>query len=156
MTQPKDSIRILAENRKALHDFEVSETFEAGVALTGSEVKSAKAGKIQLTDSYVVVRGNQAFWRQGHIAPYTAAFQGGHEPNRPRVLLLNRHELARLRGLTEKRGYTAIVLKAYLKRGWIKLLIGVGKGRKNVDKRAALKAKQWQREKERYLKRGRW
>ncbi|MGD2082895.1 MAG: SsrA-binding protein SmpB [Chromatiales bacterium] len=145
----------IALNKKARHDFFVEERFEAGLALEGWEVKSLRAGRVQIKESYVTVKDGQAYLFGAHITPLpTASTHVTPDPTRTRKLLLHRRELDNLIGLTERRGYTLVPLALYWKRGMAKVEIGLAKGKKMHDKRATEKARDWQREKERVLKHG--
>ena len=145
----------IALNKKARHDFFIEERFEAGLALEGWEVKSLRAGRVQIKESYVTVKNGEAFLFGAHITPLPAA--STHvtpDPTRTRKLLLHRRELDNLIGLTERKGYTLVPLALYWKRGMAKVEIGLAKGKKMHDKRATEKERDWQREKERVLKHG--
>jgi SsrA-binding protein len=144
--------RLLASNRRARHDYEVLETFEAGLELSGTEVKSARAGQIQLKDSYVDLRGDQAFLVGAHISPYSHGNRQNHPPERERRLLLNRRELDRLAGRTMAKGLTAVPLSVYLKGNWIKLEVGLVRGKKVYDKREAARRRILDREAEEAVK----
>jgi SsrA-binding protein len=146
MTNPKNSIRPLASNRKARHDYEILETLEAGLELTGTEVKAARAGKVQLKDSYIELRENQAFLVGAHISPYSHGNRENHEPERPRRLLLSRREIDRLFGRTQLKGLTVVPLSVYLKGNWIKAEIALVQGKKTFDKRETEKKKEADRE----------
>lgn len=139
-------VKVLARNRKARHDYHVLETFEAGLELTGTEVKSARAGKVQLKDSYVEVRGNQAWLVGAHISPYTHGNRENHDPERPRRLLLRRREIDKLFGRSIIKGQTVVPLAVYLKGSWIKMEIALAQGKKLYDKRRAEKEKVVDRE----------
>ncbi len=144
----------IALNKKAKHDYSIEERFEAGVALEGWEVKSLRAGSVQLRDSYVLLKDGEAWLFGVLITPLPAA--STHilpESQRTRKLLLHRHEIARLIGAVERKGYTAIVTAMYWKKQRVKAEIGLAKGKKMHDKRAAEKERDWQREKQRVLKR---
>jgi SsrA-binding protein len=151
----KPSIKVLARNRKARHDYHILETFEAGMALTGTEVKSARQGKIQLKDSYVEVQGGQAWLVGAHISPYTHGNRENHDPERPRKLLLGRREIDKLMGRSIIRGQTIVPLEVYLKGSWIKVQIALAQGKKLYDKRRAEKQKVADREMREAVK-GRW
>ena len=147
-----DGDRLVTENRKARHDFEILETFEAGLVLTGSEVKSLRAGRANLKDSFARVDRGEAFLRNAHISPYAAASRFGHEPERDRKLLLHRTEIDKLAGRVQERGLTVVPLKIYFKNGRAKVLLGVGRGRKSYDKREAIKAREMDREADRAVR----
>lgn len=135
----KTGIQILSENRKARFDYEVIETFEAGLVLTGSEVKSLREKAVQLKDSYISFQGDQAFLQNAHISEYKNSSYNNHAPERLRKLLLNRHELEKIYASLAERGLTCIPLKIYFKNGKAKLEIALAKGRKAHDKREAIK-----------------
>jgi SsrA-binding protein len=140
--------RALASNRRVRHDYHVLETFEAGVELTGTEVKSARQGKVQLKDSHVEVRDGQAWLVGAHISPYSHGNRQNHPPERDRRLLLRRRELDRLAGRTRTKGLTAVPLALYLKGNWIKLEVALAQGKKLYDKRQAAKQRILDREAE--------
>ena len=144
--------KILAQNKKARHDFYVEETYETGIALQGTEVKSLRLGKANLKDSFVRIEDEQAFLHNTHISPYPWGHQFNHDPERVRKLLLHKRELRRLSGKTRERGYTLIPLKFYLKKGKIKLEIGLAKGKTLYDKRETLKKRSADREMEKAIK----
>jgi SsrA-binding protein len=146
------SEKILCLNKKARHDYFIEETYEAGIALEGTEVKSLRMGKGNLKDSYVLIKDEEAFLHNTHISPYPYAHQFNHEPERVRKLLLHKQEIRRLSGKTNERGYTLIPLKIYLKSGKIKLAIGLAKGKTLYDKREDLKKRSADREMEKALK----
>ena len=144
---------LVTENRKARHDYEILETFEAGMVLTGSEVKSLRAGRANLKDSYARIDRGEAFLLNAHISPYAAASHFGHEPERNRKLLLHRSEIDKLNGRIQERGLTVIPLKIYFKNGRAKVLIGVGRGKKAYDKRESIKQRDTKREIDRAMRR---
>ena len=147
--------RLIAENRKARFDYFIEERYEAGLALLGWEVKAMRAGRAQLKEAYVFIRGGEAFLFGAHISALSSA--SSHvvaDPIRTRKLLLNRSELNGLIGAVERRGYTLIPLELYWKNGRAKLQIGLAKGKKQHDKRATEKDRDWQRDKARLLRRG--
>ena len=133
------SILIIQENKKARFDFEVVETFEAGLVLMGSEVKSLRDKNVQLKDSYVVFKGTEAFLQNAHIAEYTASSYNNHAPERLRKLLLNQSELEQINEALKEKGYSCVPLKIYFKKGRAKLEIALVKGKKTHDKREAIK-----------------
>ncbi|MBI4524062.1 MAG: SsrA-binding protein SmpB [Deltaproteobacteria bacterium] len=139
-------------NRKARHDYFIDETYEAGLVLTGSEVKSLREGKANLKDSYARIIRGEAFLLNTHISPYTAAHQFNHDPTRTRKLLLHKQEIRRLSGKVAERGLTLIPLKLYFKNGKAKVELGLARGKKLYDKRETLKRKAARREVERSLK----
>ena len=143
----------IAQNKKARHDYHLEEHFEAGLALEGWEVKSLRAGKAQLRDSYVLLKDGEAFLFGATITPLPSASTHVHpEPQRTRKLLLHRREIDHLRGAVERKGLTAIALALYWKMGKVKVDIALARGKKQYDKRAAEKDRDWQREKARILK----
>ena len=125
----------LLTNRSAFHEYHISEKFEAGVMLTGTEVKSIRSGQVQLKDSYVAVRDGEAWLFNVHISPYAYGNRENHDPLRSRKLLLHRREIDRLEQATTIKGMTLVVTRVYLKKGRVKLEIGVGRGKKLYDKR---------------------
>jgi len=127
--------KVLAENRKARHNYELFERFEAGIVLTGTEVKAARAGMIQLVDSYAEIVGQEAWILNAHISQYTHGNRYNHEPVRRRKLLLHRGEIDKLHGKTRERGFTLVPTKVYLKQGRIKCEIALARGRHHQDKR---------------------
>ncbi len=144
---------MIALNKKARHDYFIEDTFEAGIVLEGWEVKSLRAGRAQLTESYVVIKNGEAWLLGTHITPLPTASTHTHpDPTRTRKLLLNRTELNKLIGAVERKGYTLVALAMYWSHGIAKIEIGLAKGKKQYDKRADLRAKDWRREKERLLK----
>ena len=144
--------KVLCENRKARHDYSIEETYEAGLILQGTEVKSLRLGKGNLKDGYVQIEGLEAFLHHTHISPYPHAHQFNHDPERVRKLLLHKREIRRLQGKTKERGYTVVPLKIYLKRGKMKIEIGLAKGKTLYDKREVLKKRSADREIEKVLK----
>jgi SsrA-binding protein len=143
----------IARNKKAGHDYHIEQRYEAGLALEGWEVKSVRAGRVQLKESYVKILNGEAFLLGAHISPLaTASTHVNPVPVRTRKLLLHRNELNRLIGLTERSGYTLVPTAMYWKHGRAKLEIGLAKGKKQHDKRASEKDRDWQREKERLFK----
>ena len=143
----------IAKNKKARFNYFIEETIEAGLVLEGWEVKSLRAGKCQITESYVLLRHGEAWLIGAHITPLnTASTHVTPEPARTRKLLLNRNELDRLTGMVERRGYALVALDMYWKNGRAKLAIGLAKGKKQHDKRATEKDRDWQRDKARLMK----
>ena len=155
MPEPTDKPNpTIAENRKARYDYFIEDRYEAGLALEGWEVKSLRAGRAQLKESYVFVRDGEAWLFGAHFSPLTSASTHVHpDPTRTRKLLLHRHQLDHLVGAVERRGYTVVPLTLYWKNGRAKLEIGLAKGKKQHDKRATDKERDWAREKARLLKR---
>jgi SsrA-binding protein len=149
--QPGDST--IAVNRIATHEYFISDRFEAGIVLQGWEVKSMREGRAQLKESYVAMKGGEAWLLGAHVSPLLSASTHVHpDAVRSRKLLLHRGELNRLIGSVERKGFTLIPLSMYWKKGRAKLEIGLGKGKKQHDKRETEKDKDWQREKERVMK----
>ena len=146
------SEKILCLNKKARHDYYIEDTYEAGIALQGTEVKSLRIGKGNLKDSYVLIEEEEAFLHNTHISPYPYGHQFNHDPERVRKLLLHKREIRRLTGKTHERGYTLVPLKIYLKNGKIKIEIGLAKGKTLYDKREDLKKRSADREMEKAMK----
>jgi SsrA-binding protein len=145
----------IAQNRVATHDYFIEERYEAGLVLQGWEVKSLRAGRAQLKESYVVLKGGEAWLLGSHVSPLTSASTHvDPNPTRTRKLLLHNAELSKLIGHVERKGYTLIPLSMYWKKGRAKLEIGLAKGKKLHDKRASEKERDWQREKQRIMKNG--
>ncbi|MUH01723.1 SsrA-binding protein SmpB [Scytonema sp. UIC 10036] len=150
MSEKSEGYKVITDNRQARYLYEILETYEAGIQLAGTEVKSIRAGKVNLQDGYALLRDGEAWLINVHISPYTASSQYfNHEPRRTRKLLLRRDELRKLIGKVEQQGLTLIPLKMYLKRGWVKISIGLAKGKKIHDKREDIKKRQDQREMQR-------
>ncbi|MEL6722377.1 MAG: SsrA-binding protein SmpB [Pseudomonadota bacterium] len=143
----------ITRNKKARHDYEITDTLEAGLALLGWEVKSLRTGRINLNDTYVLIQRGEAYLVGAHITPLaTASTHIRPEPVRARKLLLHRQELNKLIGFVERKGYTLVPLRLYWKQGRAKLQVGLGKGKKLYDKRADIKARDWQRDQARLFK----
>ncbi len=149
------SIKILAHNRKAQRDYFLLETYEAGLVLQGSEIKSARAGRIQLRQAYIGRKGDELWLRNAHIAPYPMAASRNHDPLRPRKLLLHRREIERLLHETSESGLTIIPTKIYLKSGRAKVEIAVARGRRHHDKREIIARRESERAMRRQLGRRR-
>lgn len=147
--------RQIAVNRRARHEYDIRETIEAGLALQGTEIKSIRAGKVNLGDAYVQVKEGEAWLLEMHISPYTHGGYANHDPKRPRKLLLHRDEILRLAGLVAQKGLTIVPLRLYLKNGRAKVEIALAKGRKTYDKRQAIAEREAGRDVERALK-GDW
>jgi SsrA-binding protein len=143
--------KVVATNRRARHEYFILETYEAGVALHGSEIKSIRAGQISLAEAYVRIDGKEAWLEDAHIAPYEQASIYNHEPRRPRKLLLHSSEIRKLWNNVRQKGVTIIPLSVYLKNGRAKVQIAVAKGKKLYDKRAELAKRDTKREIERQL-----
>ncbi len=145
--------RTIAVNRKARHDYFIEDNFEAGLALEGWEVKSLRAGRGNLTESYAIVSNGEVFLFGAHISPLpSASTHVKADPTRTRKMLLNRREIDRLIGAVERKGYTLVPLSLYWQRGRVKLDLGLAKGKKQHDKRADSKERDWQRQRERIMK----
>jgi SsrA-binding protein len=142
----------LAQNKKASHNYNILDTYEAGIALTGTEIKSVRAGKMNMRDGYARVRNGEVWLENVHISPYKQGNQFNADPLRSRKLLLKKREIAKLAGVVQQKGITIVPLKAYLKHGFAKILIGVGEGKHDYDKRETLKRKEQQRDIDRALK----
>ncbi|MCT4395676.1 SsrA-binding protein SmpB [Periweissella beninensis] len=143
----------LANNRKARYEYEILTTYEAGLALTGTEIKSVRAGQIQIADGYIQVRPNRAMLLNVHIAPFAQGNQFNVDPLRTRQLLLHKQEIKQLLKAVSDNGMTVVPLKVYIKHGYAKVLIGVARGKRQYDKRNDLKKKDQNREIQRALKR---
>ncbi len=144
---------LIARNKRARHEFAIEETFEAGLALEGWEVKSLRAGRAQLTEAYVHLKDGEAWLLGAHITPLiTASTHVQADPTRTRKLLLHRHELDRLVGAVERKGYTLVPLNLHWSKGRVKLEVGLAKGKKRHDKRADQKERDWKRQQARILK----
>ena len=154
MAEKKGGIKIISDNRQARYLYEILDTYEAGIELLGTEVKSIREGKLNLRDGYVLVRNGQAWLTNVHISPYTKVSEYfNHEPRRSRRLLLHKQEINKLIGQVEQKGLTLIPLKMYFKNGWIKVSIGLAKGKKLHDKRETAKRRDDQRDMARAMKR---
>ncbi|MDQ0857354.1 MULTISPECIES: SsrA-binding protein SmpB [Bacillaceae] len=146
---PKGSGKVVAQNKKANHDYSIEETYETGIVLQGTEIKAIRAGRVNLKDAFARVQQGEVFLHNMHISPYEQGNRYNHEPLRTRKLLLHRKEISKLIGLTKEEGYALVPLKVYLKNGFAKVLLGLGKGKKKYDKREDLKKKEAKREVER-------
>lgn len=146
-----EHIKVVATNRKARHDYLIEDTMEAGLILTGSEIKSIRGGRVNLRDSYATVRNNELWLVNAHIAPYKQASYQNHEPRRDRKLLLHRREINRLIGKLQEKGLTLVPLQIYLKNSWAKVQLGLARGKKSYDKRQTLREREDRRKIERAL-----
>jgi SsrA-binding protein len=146
-------MKVVASNRRARHDYEILDTFEAGLALEGSEVKSIREGKVVLKDSFAHVRDGEVWLVGTYIAPYEFSRGGGHEPERTRKLLLHKREIGRINAKLGEQGLTLVPLQIYLKDGRAKVELGLGRGKRTIDKRETIKERDQQREIERALRR---
>ncbi|HWI50247.1 MAG TPA: SsrA-binding protein SmpB [Rummeliibacillus sp.] len=149
---PKGSGRVLAQNKKAGFDYFIEETIEAGLVLNGTEIKSVRQGKVQLKDAFILIRNGEAWISNMHINTYEQGNIFNHDPLRVRKLLLHKKQIMQLKIDVKRDGYSIVPLKMYIKDGYAKVLIGLGKGKKNYDKRADIKNKEAKREMGRALK----
>jgi SsrA-binding protein len=141
--------KVVATNRRARHNYDILDTYEAGMVLRGSEVKSLRAGQVQLKDAYATLHRGELWLEKAHIAPYSYATSGGHDPERPRKLLLRRREIDRLTGKIQEQGLTLVPLQIYFVHGLAKIEIGLAKGRHTYDKRKKIVERQQKREMDR-------
>jgi SsrA-binding protein len=144
--------KVLATNRKASHDYHIEETYETGVALTGTEIKSVRAGSVNLRDSYAQVKNGELWLLNVHIAPYEPASRQNVDPYRDRKLLMHRKEILRLFGRVQEKGLTLVPLRMYLKKNRAKLEIGLARGKRQYDKREAISKRDAAREMDRAVK----
>lgn len=151
--QKEEREREVAVNRRAYHDYFIDEKYEAGVVLTGSEVKSIRGGRANLRDGFIRIDGSEAWLENVHISPYVQANLMNHEPMRPRKLLLHRKQIATLIGKVKQKGYTLIPLRIYFARNHAKVEVGLGRGKRQYDKRQAMAERDAKREIERAMRR---
>lgn len=151
-TVEKEKRESIARNKRARHDYHILDTWEAGVVLTGSEVKSLRDGKANITDSYAIVKDGEVFLLNLHISPYEKASHFNHEPTRTRKLLLHRKEIRKMIGAVERQGLTLIPLELYFKKGRAKVALALGKGKKLYDKRADEKKRDDERDMQRAVR----
>jgi SsrA-binding protein len=144
--------KVLAQNKKASHDYHIEETFEAGIVLQGTEIKSVRAGRINIRDSFARIQNGELFLINAHINTYEQGNRYNHEPLRTRKLLLHKKQISKLIGATKVTGYSLIPLKVYLKNGFAKVLFGLAKGKKSYDKREDLKKKDAKRDIDRAIR----
>ena len=149
---PSGGIKVIAENRKAFHDYYIEDRVEAGIILTGTEIKSIRNGRVNLKDSYARLDQGEVWVHQMHISPYEQGNRFNHEPLRTRKLLLNKTEISKLIGKVQLQGLTLVPIKIYLKRGLAKIDLGVCRGKKNYDKRQDIAEKDAKREIERAMR----
>mgnify|MGYP001414812571 CR=1 FL=1 len=149
----EEGSRLICQNKKAYHDYEIVETLEAGMVLLGTEVKSLRDGRANLKDSYAKVKKGEVFLYGLHISPYSHASYNNHEPERVRKLLLHAYEIKRLFGKTQEKGFSLIPLRLYFKGGRVKVQIALAQGKKSYDKRQSIKKKEEKRELDRVRKR---
>ena len=152
MAESTDTRKVVARNRKALHEYAIIDSWEAGIVLLGPAVKSVRAGKASLAESYARVDGGEVWLHGMHITPYDPASQFNADPVRPRKLLLGRREIRRLIGATQQEGFTLVPLDLYLRRGLVKVTLALGKGKRHADKREDLKRRDAEREMQRALR----
>lgn len=145
-------MKIISDNKKARHNYELLEKFEAGLVLRGSEVKSLRAGHVALKDAFVAFSKGEAFLQNAHISPYEASSYNNHEPERRRKLLLHRREIERLDGQVREKSYSCVPTKIYFKKGRVKIEIALARGKKLFDKRETLKRRQIDRELQRQIR----
>jgi SsrA-binding protein len=151
-THDTEGIKIVCQNKKARHNYTIEDSFEAGLVLRGTEVKSLRDGKANLVDSYATINGEEAWLNHFHIDPYSPATQYNHHPMRKRKLLLHKKEINKLIGKTQEKGCTLVPLKVYFKNGKAKVDLGIAKAKKLYDKRATLKKQESDREIDRAMK----
>jgi SsrA-binding protein len=153
MAETGNGYKIVSDNRQARFQYEILETYEAGIELAGTEVKSIRAGRVNLKDGFALIRNGEAWLLNVHISPHSTASQVfNHDPRRTRKLLLHRDEIRKLTGKVEQQGLTLVPLKMYLKRGWVKVDIALVRGKKLHDKREDAKRREDQRDMQRALK----
>jgi SsrA-binding protein len=148
----KGTIKIIAENRKARHDYIIVDQYEAGLVLTGTEVQSLRLGKVNLKDSYARVKNGEVFLYQVHISPYPFAYYNNHDPLRVRKLLLHKREILRLYAKANEQGHTLVPLKIYFKAGKAKITLALAKGKRAFDKRQSIRDREQKREMDRVRK----
>ena len=152
MNKKSKGLKIICLNRKARFNYFFDDFFEAGIVLKGTEVKSIRKGKVNISDSYAVEKDGEIYLVNSHIASYKESSYNDHHPSNERKLLLNSREISKLIGRINREGYTIIPTKMYFKRGKAKIEIGVARGKKHYDKRQLMKKRDWNREKERYFR----
>ena len=148
----KTPIKIIAENRKARHDYIIVDQYEAGLVLTGTEVQSLRLGRVNLKDAYAKIKNGEVFLYQMHIGPYPFAYYDNHEPLRARKLLLHKREITRLYAKANEQGHTLVPLRIYFKAGKAKIALALVKGKREFDKRAAIREREQRRELDRVRK----
>ncbi|HUQ47551.1 MAG TPA: SsrA-binding protein SmpB [Gemmatimonadaceae bacterium] len=151
-TEEKTEREPIAKNRRARHDYQILDTWEAGIVLTGSEVKSLREGKANISDAYGIVNNGEVHLLNLHISPYEKASHFNHEPTRTRKLLLHRREIRKMIGAVERQGLTLVPLELYFKKGMVKVALGLGRGKKLYDKRADEKKRDDDREMQRAVR----
>ncbi|HDL42088.1 MAG TPA: SsrA-binding protein SmpB [Actinobacteria bacterium] len=155
MAKSTDSDKTVATNRRARHDYDILDTWECGMVLTGSEVKSLRASQVVIKDAYAEIRDGEVWLESMHIAPYVFARDGGHDPERRRKLLMHRREIDRLIGRINEEGLTLVPLKVYFRNARAKIEIALVRGRRNYDKRQAIRAREQNREMDRAVREAR-
>ncbi|HEX2420860.1 MAG TPA: SsrA-binding protein SmpB [Acidimicrobiia bacterium] len=151
-TADVDGLKVVASNRRARHDYEIIDSYEAGLVLQGSEIKSIREGHVQLKDSFAHVRDGEMYLVGSYIGPYAFSRDGGHEPERSRKLLLQRRQINRIASDLAEKGLTLIPLRMYLKKGKAKVELGLARGKRTIDKRETIKQRDLDREMERALR----
>jgi SsrA-binding protein len=151
-TEEKTEREMIARNRRARHDYQILDTWEAGIVLTGSEVKSLREGKANISDAYGIVKDGEVHLLNLHISPYEKASHFNHEPTRTRKLLLHKREIRKMIGAVERQGLTLVPLELYFKKGLVKVALGLGRGKKLYDKRADEKKRDDDREMQRAVR----
>lgn len=144
--------KVVATNRKAYHDYHIGETYEAGIVLTGTEIKSVRQGMVSLRDSFARVENGEVFLYNMNVSPYDAGNRFNHEPRRTRKLLLNKSEIRKLATKTQEKGFTLVPLKVYLKNGWAKVELALARGKRLYDKREDIKKRDVMRQVDRVIK----
>jgi SsrA-binding protein len=152
VTKAAPDVKVVATNRKAYHDYTIEDTIEAGLILIGSEIKSIRAGRVNLRDSYAAIEGGEVWLLNVHIAPYDPASRFGHEPRRRRKLLLHKKQIARLENQLQKKGYTLVPLRIYLRKDLAKVELALGRGKRQYDKREAIARREDERRVQRALR----
>jgi SsrA-binding protein len=152
MTSTSDRIKLVSQNRKARHDYHIQETIEAGLVLTGPEVKSLRLGRANLKDSYAQPKSGELFLHQVHISPYENSPLGDQDPTRTRKLLLHQHEIRRLAGKIQEKGLTLIPLRLYFRGGKAKIELALAKGKKSYDKRETIRKRDLERDAEQSIR----
>lgn len=151
-TKSEEGIKVITQNRRARHDYDLLELFEAGLVLTGTEIKSIRDHQISLQNSYVTVRNGEMWWIDANISPYVHGNRENHDPTRPRKLLLHRREIGKIAGLVKTKGITLIPVRVYLKKGRAKLEFSIARGKKLYDKRQDMAERDSKRQIERALR----
>lgn len=152
MAKEKDHIKLIAENRKARHEYFIEEQFEAGLVLKGTEVKALRQGRANLSDAYARFKNGELYVYQMHISPYSYAYYDNHDPLRVRKLLMHSHELRQLIGKLTERGFSLIPLRLYFRDGKVKMLLALAKGKRKYDKRETIRKRDEDRELQRHRK----